>query len=110
MVVQVVDFESTALLTEAIRGNDAVIDVCGTPDSRIAIPRCLIEAAAAAGVYRFIPGEFNNDSKNEATRSLPVFQPTSRSFCLLVWGLKTRLCPWFRGVFGGIWQTNYIWS
>lgn len=78
MAVKVVDFESSASLIEAIKGNDAVIDATSTRDP--SIPIRLMDAAAVAGVYRFIPGEFSNDPKNKATQSLPVFQPKAQAF------------------------------
>lgn len=73
-----VDFESGSSLTEAMKGHDVFIDAGGSPDPQMAIR--LMDAAVAASVYRFIPGEFSNDPKNQATRSLPVFQGKARAF------------------------------
>ena len=72
------DFGSGPSLTEAMKGQDVFIDAAGSPDPQLAIR--LMDAAVAAGVYRFIPGEFSNDPKNQATRSLPVFQGKTQAF------------------------------
>ncbi|KAM6517710.1 hypothetical protein FSOLCH5_008677 [Fusarium solani] len=71
-VVQVVDFESASALTAALKGQDALIDATSAPDPSVAIR--LMDAAAAAGVYRMIPSEFSSDPANPKGRSLAPFQ------------------------------------
>lgn len=68
-----VDYESLESLTNALRGQEAVIStLAGTA---IATQLLLVKAAVKAGVHRFIPSEFGSDTLNEKTRELPVFKP-----------------------------------
>jgi uncharacterized protein YbjT (DUF2867 family) len=68
-----VDHESVADLTEALKGQDALIL---TPSSQALLSQLpLIDAAAAAGVYRVIPSDFGSDITNENVRKLPFFSP-----------------------------------
>ncbi|KAK4175078.1 hypothetical protein QBC36DRAFT_332263 [Triangularia setosa] len=67
-----VDYESLESLTLALSGQDAVISTLPltTPEKQL----LLIEAAAKAGVKRFLPTEFGADTRNAKVRQLPVFQ------------------------------------
>jgi len=69
--VRPVDYSSLDSLASALRGQDAVISTMAT----LALDRqlLLIEAAATAGVRRFIPSEFGSDSSNPKSAALPVF-------------------------------------
>lgn len=66
-----VDYNSLEALTSALTGQDAVIFNLGLAASDVQ-PR-MIEAAVAAKVKRFIPGEFGSAMHLEKTRQLPVF-------------------------------------
>lgn len=68
--VRAVDFSDAAALTEALRGHDAFVDCTLTQDDT---PLRLMDAAAAAGVYRYIPSDWSLDPHNEAASALPVF-------------------------------------
>ncbi|KAI9146919.1 Bifunctional pinoresinol-lariciresinol reductase [Paramyrothecium foliicola] len=72
VTVKVVDFDSIDSLTEALQGQDAVVDASSTPDSSLSMR--LIDAAVACGVYRFLPSEFSSDPDNVLARALPPFQ------------------------------------
>lgn len=65
-----VDYDSLASLTAAVKGQDAVI--CTLAHISPEIQERLVEASVAAGVKRFLPGEFGS-ALNEATSQLPVF-------------------------------------
>lgn len=69
--VQKVDYEDVASLTEALKGQDAVVSTITTAgaDSQ----KKLIDAAVAAKVKRFIPSEFGCDLTNAEARQLPVY-------------------------------------
>jgi hypothetical protein len=67
----VVDFDSIDQLTDALTGQDAVVDAISSPDPSFSMR--LMDAAVSAGVYRYVPPEFSNDPDNIKTRSLPVF-------------------------------------
>jgi uncharacterized protein YbjT (DUF2867 family) len=69
--VKVVDMESLDALVEALRGQDAIVDVTMTPEP--SFPLRLIDAAVAAGVTRFIPSEFSLDPENPLARAVPVY-------------------------------------
>ncbi|KAK5996888.1 hypothetical protein PT974_02235 [Cladobotryum mycophilum] len=66
-----VDFESVDSLKAALVGQDAVVSTLAS--SALAIQKVLVDAAAAAGVQRFIPSEFGCDLGNPLTQKLPVF-------------------------------------
>ncbi|EHA50683.1 hypothetical protein MGG_06539 [Pyricularia oryzae 70-15] len=68
VTVQTVDYSSVAELTDAVRDHDAVVDATrgGPEDDALR----LMDAAAAAGVYRFVPSEYGLDPLNAKTRSL----------------------------------------
>ena len=56
-----VDFTSLDSLTDALKGQDAVVSVLGTMSVGNQGP--LVEAALAAGVKRFIPSEFGVNTR-----------------------------------------------
>lgn len=64
-----VDYESVESLTSAVRGQDVVI--CTLAHIGPEIQERLVEASVAAGVKRFVPGEFGSVI-NEVTGKLPV--------------------------------------
>lgn len=68
--VKKVDFESTDDLTAALAGQDAFVDCTLVQDDT---PKRLMDAAVAAGVYRYIPSDWSLDPLNKAANSLPVF-------------------------------------
>ncbi|KAJ1567889.1 hypothetical protein HK405_004397 [Cladochytrium tenue] len=69
----VVDFDGPLdLLTEALKGHDAVVSATGSHTS-IAAQLALVEAAAAAGVQRFIPSGFGADIQDAENRAQPVY-------------------------------------
>ncbi|KAL8713139.1 MAG: hypothetical protein Q9220_002660 [cf. Caloplaca sp. 1 TL-2023] len=66
--VKKVNYDDTASLVEALKGQDALIITMGTrapPDQQ----NKLIEAAAEAGVPWVLPNEFGNDNDNEKLRN-----------------------------------------
>ena len=67
-----VDYSSQDSLVSALHGQDAVVSTMATLALDSQLP--LIEAAAAAGVRRFIPSEFGSDTSNPKCAALPVFQ------------------------------------
>ncbi|TGO35265.1 hypothetical protein BHYA_0164g00090 [Botrytis hyacinthi] len=68
-----VDFNSIPALTAAIQSQkiDAIVSAVGT-EGHLG-QKLLIDAAAAAGVTRFIPSEFGSDLSDPQTKALPVF-------------------------------------
>ncbi|KAM5526734.1 isoflavone reductase family protein [Fusarium oxysporum f. sp. phaseoli] len=75
--VKVVDFESVSDLTAVLKGQYALVDATSVPDPSFAIR--LMDAAAAAGVYRMIPAEFSSDPMNAKARGLPPFQGKAKA-------------------------------
>ncbi|KAI1654479.1 NAD(P)-binding protein [Daldinia decipiens] len=73
VTVKEVDYSSLDSLTEALQGQDAVVATITTPALNTQI--LLIEAAAKAGVKRFIPSEFGSDTFNEKASQLPCYKP-----------------------------------
>ncbi|PBP26456.1 NAD(P)-binding protein [Diplocarpon rosae] len=71
VTVAKVDYTNLESLTEALLGQDALISAVASPV--VSVQRLLIDAAVKAGVKRFIPSEFGNDTKNAETRKLPVY-------------------------------------
>ena len=63
----------TDSLTSALSGQDAVVSTLGS--DAIANQLTLVEAAAKAGIQRFIPSEFGSNTVHPKTGALPVFQP-----------------------------------
>ncbi|KAJ5388194.1 hypothetical protein N7509_010735 [Penicillium cosmopolitanum] len=76
--IKVVDFTSIEDLSTALIGQDAVIDTTSSPD--VATPLRLIEAAAKAGVYRFITSDFGLDPELPGVYDLPVFSRKKASY------------------------------
>ncbi|KAM0329235.1 hypothetical protein ACHAQA_004535 [Verticillium albo-atrum] len=72
----VVDFESLDALTEALKGQHALLDATLTPDASVALR--LIDAAVAAGVSRFVPSEYSLDPNNVAARSILIYAPKNQ--------------------------------
>lgn len=68
--LQPVDFSDLDALQVALSGQDAVVDATLTQDDT---PKRLMDAAAAAGVYRYIPSDWSLDPLNAAVNALPVF-------------------------------------
>lgn len=66
-----VDYNDVASLTEALRGQDAVVSTVG--NAGLQGQTIVIDAAIAAGVKRFLPSEFGSDLGNPKTKQLPVF-------------------------------------
>ncbi|OBT55399.1 hypothetical protein VE04_04714 [Pseudogymnoascus sp. 24MN13] len=66
-----VDYSSSASLTTALTGQDAVIALFGAEQAPLQLP--LLDAALAAGVSRFIPSDFGSDTHNEKVKGLPVY-------------------------------------
>lgn len=67
-----VDYESVDSLTAALQGQDAVVATLAAP--ALGAPQLnLIEAAAKAGVKRFLPSEFGCNTAHPKTATLPVF-------------------------------------
>ncbi|KAH9874042.1 hypothetical protein IAQ61_004670 [Plenodomus lingam] len=71
VTAKVVDTNSVESITEALRGQDAFVDASSGPDP--GLPGRFVEAAAAAGVYRMIAGEFSVDPRNTEARKPLVF-------------------------------------
>ena len=66
-----VDYDSVTSLTEALRGQDALISVVGS--KAISNQTKQVDAAIAAGVARVIPSEFGCDISLEKVAALPMF-------------------------------------
>ena len=66
-----IDYEDVASITEALRGQDAVVSTVAS--EAILAQTAVIDAAVAAGVKRFIPSEFGSDLNNPKVTALPVF-------------------------------------
>lgn len=66
-----VDYNDVPKLTEALKGQDAVVSTITT--SGIESQSNLIDAAIAAKVKRFVPSEFGCDLSNPKARQLPVY-------------------------------------
>lgn len=65
------DYTDLAALTEAFKGQDAVISTVGAAGT---IGQLLfIDAAIAAGVQGFLPAEFGSDMSNEKCSAMAVF-------------------------------------
>ncbi|KAK4182994.1 hypothetical protein QBC35DRAFT_132047 [Podospora australis] len=73
VTVKEVDYDSLDSLTAALQGQDAVV---ATLAGHV-LPKqlLLIEAAAAAGVKRFLPSEFGSDTTNPKVTALPLHKP-----------------------------------
>jgi len=71
VTVKEVDYDSLDSLTEALKGQDALIDSTSIFDSKVATR--IVDAAVAAGIYRYIPSDFGLDPVRCHVPSLPVF-------------------------------------
>ena len=69
-VVQV-DFTSAVSLTNALKGQDALVSTVGRPG--LQGQTLMIDACIAAGVSRFMPSEFGSDLSNARTKAFPVY-------------------------------------
>ena len=67
-----VDFTSVKSLTAALAGIDAVVSTVAGPAIKTQGP--LIDAAAAAGVKRFIPSEYGSVTTNSKLQTLPLYE------------------------------------
>ncbi|OAQ77080.1 NmrA-like family protein [Purpureocillium lilacinum] len=68
-----VDYESVDSMTEAFRGQDAIVSTIGF-DSILA-QKPMIDAAVAAGVKRFIPADYTSFSTDPTAAQLPQHLP-----------------------------------
>lgn len=66
-----VDYTSVESLQKALAGQDAVVSMLATETIEAQIP--LIDAAAAAGIKRFLPSEFGSKLDHPNTRKIPIF-------------------------------------
>ncbi|KAI1112508.1 NAD(P)-binding protein [Nemania sp. NC0429] len=66
-----VDYESLDSVTDALRGQDAVVSTIGS--AALSKQLLLVEAAAKAGVKRFLPSEFGSDTVHPKVSKLPSF-------------------------------------
>ncbi|KAH8895191.1 isoflavone reductase [Thozetella sp. PMI_491] len=67
---RVVDFSSLESVADALHHQDVLIDTTNTHDGTSIL---LIDAAAKAGVYRYLPPDFGLDPFNKGMQALPVF-------------------------------------
>jgi uncharacterized protein YbjT (DUF2867 family) len=68
--VKPVDYTSISSLAEAFAGIDAVVSCVGS--FALHVEPALVEAAAKAGVKRFIPAEFGADLLNAKVKAFPI--------------------------------------
>ncbi|KAL5359978.1 hypothetical protein BJX96DRAFT_184084 [Aspergillus floccosus] len=92
VMAKVVDFSSPTALALALQGQDAVVDALSSPDPSVSI--ALIDAAVAAGVYRYIAPEFGSDPDNDKTRSLPVFNGKKQVYAHLRQAANQQKITW----------------
>ncbi|KAF5009979.1 hypothetical protein FDECE_3840 [Fusarium decemcellulare] len=92
VTVKEVDFSSLSSLTNAVGGQDAVIDSTYSYDSDG--PRRLIDACIAAGVYRYIPPEFGFDPQSKDVQALPIFKRKADVLHHLTEKLKSSDLTW----------------
>ncbi|KAK1972769.1 isoflavone reductase [Colletotrichum sublineola] len=71
VTVKEVDYDSLDSLTQALKGQDALVNSTNSFDPKVAIR--VVDAAVAAGVYRYIPPDFGADPIRCYVPSLPVF-------------------------------------
>lgn len=65
------DYESLDALTQALKGQDALINSTNSFDPKVATR--FVDAAVAAGVYRYVPPDFGLDPVRAHVPSLPIF-------------------------------------
>lgn len=68
-----VDYDNLEQLTEALKGQDALISTITT--AGVGGQDKLVDAAIAAGVKRLIPSEFGSNTLNANASKLPVYGP-----------------------------------
>lgn len=66
-----VDYDSLDSLVSALRGQDAVVSTLAS--AALAKQLLLVDAAAQAGVKRFIPSDFGSDTVNPKSAALPAY-------------------------------------
>ncbi|KAK1978768.1 isoflavone reductase [Colletotrichum cereale] len=71
VTVKEVDYESLDSLTQALKDQDALVNSTNSFDPKAATR--VVDAAVAAGVYRYIPPDFGLDPVRCHVPSLPVF-------------------------------------
>ncbi|KAF4339904.1 hypothetical protein FBEOM_6202 [Fusarium beomiforme] len=72
VIVREVDYSSHSSIVSALDTVDIVISTLGFTNL-YEIQKSLIDASIEAGVTRFIPSEFGNDSANPLVRKLPLY-------------------------------------
>jgi uncharacterized protein YbjT (DUF2867 family) len=87
-----VDYTSIANLTEALKGQDALVSNLGA--AAFDLQANLIDAVVAAKVKRFIPSDFGSDMMNPRARTLPVFAPKIKIDELTAEKLKGTESTW----------------
>ncbi|KAI0178414.1 hypothetical protein BJ166DRAFT_620285 [Pestalotiopsis sp. NC0098] len=70
--VERVDYDSLESVTEALKGQDAFISTLA--DVALSKQLLLVQAAADAGVKRFLPSEFGSDASHPKTSQLPIYK------------------------------------
>ncbi|KAK2060875.1 isoflavone reductase [Colletotrichum caudatum] len=70
LTVKEVDYDSLDSLTQALKGQDALVNCISCFDPKV--PTRIVDAAVAAGVYRYIPDEFGTDPMRCHVPSLPA--------------------------------------
>lgn len=71
VTVKAVDYDSLDSVTGALQGQQALISTIG--GAALGKQLLLVEAAAKAGVLRFIPSEFGSDTSSPKVAQLPLF-------------------------------------
>ncbi|KAF6841605.1 isoflavone reductase [Colletotrichum plurivorum] len=71
VTVKEVDYDSLDSLTQALQGQDALINSTNSFDPKVATR--VVDAALAAGVYRYVPPDFGIDPLRAHVPELPVF-------------------------------------
>lgn len=77
VTVKKVDYTSQSSLTDALKGQDALIITLGVrspPDQQTR----LIEAAAEAGIPRILPNEYGSDNAHPDIRAVPINSPKTQ--------------------------------
>lgn len=72
MTVVEVDFDSLEVVTQVLKGQDALISAVSFES--VSSQSLLIDAAIAAGVRRFIPSNYGSDFENKTLRTFPAFR------------------------------------
>lgn len=77
VAVKHVDYSSISELKEALTGQDALINTTNIVES---VPQInLIDAAVAAGVYRYLPSEYGLNNNKPEIGQLPIFNAASEA-------------------------------